>query len=79
MKGTLRHVGLVVKNLKTATHTYCQLGFKVTERETIKVVKLQDPKGNIIELLSGKWKSHLAINLYEDEAGNLIEMVEEKR
>ena len=49
------------------------------ERETIKVVKLQDRKGNIIELLSGKWKSHLAINLYEDDAGNLIEAVEEKK
>jgi hypothetical protein len=42
------------------------------------VVKLQDPKGNIIELLSGKWKPHLAINLYEDDAGNLIETVEKK-
>ena len=79
MKGNLRHMGLVVRNLKTATHTYCQLGFKVIERETIKVVKLQDQKGNIIELLSGKWKSHIAVNLYEDDAGNLIEVVEEKR
>jgi len=51
----------------------------VIERETIKVVKLQDQKGNIIELLSGKWKSHIAVNLYEDDAGNLIEVVEEKR
>ena len=49
------------------------------ERETIKVVKLQDQKGNIIELLSGKWKCHIAVNLYEDDAGNLIEVVEEKK
>ena len=77
MRGTLRHVGLVVRNLKATTHTYCQLGWKVIERETIKVVKLQDQKGNIIELLSGKWKSHIAINLYEDDAGNLVEVVKD--
>jgi len=47
----------------------------VIERETIKVVKLQDSKGNMVELLSGKWKSHLAIDLYEDDAGNLVEVI----
>ena len=49
------------------------------ERETIKAVKLQDHKGNIIELLSGKWKSHIAVNLYEDDVGNLIEVVGERK
>lgn len=75
MKGNLRHVGIVVKDLKQATHTYCQLGFKIIERDTIKVVKLADNKGNVIELLRGKWKSHIAINLYEDDAGNLVEVI----
>ncbi len=54
------------------------MGFKIIERETIKVVKLQDSKGNIIELLKGKWKDHIAVNLYEDDAGNLVEVVNER-
>ena len=77
MKGTLRHVGIVVKDLKQATHTYCGLGFKIIEKDTIKIVKLADSKGNVVELLKGKWKSHIAIDLYEDDAGNLVEVVKD--
>jgi len=48
----------------------------VIERDTIKVVKIAHPKdGRVLEFLKGKWKNHIAVDLYEDPADNLIEAV----
>jgi len=49
----LRHVGIVVKDLNKSTKFYCNLGFKVVERDTLKIVKLADSDGNTFELIKG--------------------------
>jgi hypothetical protein len=40
---------------------------------------MKDEKGNVIELIEGKYHPHLAVNWLEDEDGNWIELVEDKR
>ncbi len=77
MQTEIRHVGLVVKDLKKSIQLYRQLGFEVIERDILRVVKLRNESGDIIELVKGKWKPHIAINFYEDPDGNLLEMVKE--
>jgi hypothetical protein len=39
---------------------------------------MEDSRGNRFELLRGRWKDHIAVDLYEDINGNLIETVREK-
>ena len=74
---TLRHAGILVKDLNEAVKTYVALGFRqFISRETLTVVKLADHEGNVIELVQGNWKPHIAVNWYEDQDGNLIEVVE---
>lgn len=76
---TLRHVGFPVKNLEQATKDYQALGFKPMEPiEILRVQKMTDSKGAMIELVEGNWHEHIAVNWYETEDGNYVETVEEK-
>ena len=79
MIATLRHVGILVKDLEKAKQMYLSLGFREIERERLEVIKMCDVSGNTIELVKGNWKPHVAVNWYSDGQGNLIEVVEEKR
>ena len=71
----LRHVGIVVKDINESVKLYKKMGFKVLERDTLKVVKMIDSDANVFELVQGKWHPHLAINFYEDENKNFMEVV----
>ena len=74
-KTRLRHVGIVVKDINESVKLYKKMGFKVSERETLEVVKMIDKDGSVFELVQGKWKPHLAVLFYEDFDGNLLEVV----
>ena len=77
---TLRHAGILVKNLEEAIKTYQILGFTPLEPiETLRVMKMTDSTGATIELVEGRWHPHLAINWYADDDGNYIEVVHEKK
>lgn len=78
-KATLRHAGILVPDLDEAMELYTALGFKFLTREKLEVVKMQDEKGELIELVQGEnWHPHIAVNWYEDQGGNYIEVVEKK-
>ena len=78
MHGSLRHAGILVKDLTQARKTYESLGFQVLEpMEHLKVLKMTDGHGNKIELVEGHWHPHIAVNWYETEDGNYIEIVKE--
>ncbi len=71
----LRHVGIVVKDFGQI-EIWEHMGYKVIERDIIEVVKLMnDETGNVIELVKGKWNPHIAVNFFEDEDKNLLEVV----
>ena len=76
---TLRHAGVLVKNLESAIEEYRNLGFKPLEIEELRVCKMTDGNGNMIELVQGNWHPHLAVNWYEDDSGNYIETVRERK
>lgn len=78
MHATLRHAGVLVKDLESAIDEYRRLGFSPLEIETLRVCKMTDGNGNTIELVQGNWHPHLAVNWYEDDSGNYIETVEER-
>ena len=75
---TLRHSGLLVRDLKRAVKLYRSLGFKPVSREVLKVVKMIDRKGQTVELVQGNWHEHIAVDWYEDGEGNYIETVRRK-
>ncbi len=77
MRGTLRHAGILVKDLEESMAIYEQAGFKKVEVEMLTVVKMADKNGAMIELVQGNWHPHIAVNWYEDPDGNYIETVEE--
>ena len=72
MKGTFRHTGILVKSLKEAEPIYRALGFLPISHEKLEVLKMEDERGNVIELVQGKWKPHIAVNWYADPDGNLV-------
>ena len=78
MYGTLRHAGILVKDLEGAMQMWQQAGFEPLEVENLRVCKMTDKNGATIELVQGNWHPHIAVNWYEDESGNYIETVEEK-
>ncbi len=74
---TLRHVGILVKDLEESMKQYKALGFsQCASIETLRVVKMKDCEGNMIELVCGNWNPHIAVNWVADRDGNLIEVVE---
>jgi hypothetical protein len=76
MQGSLRHAGILVKDLEAATGIYQALGFQPLEPiETLRVQKMTDSNGAMIELVEGNWHPHIAVNWYEDQDGNYIEAV----
>jgi len=75
MQTEIRHVGVVVKDIKEAERIYKILGFKVVGRSKLLVTKMEDSKGNLLELVQGKWHPHLAITFYQDPSGNYMEVV----
>ena len=76
---SLRHVGILVKNLKRATETYKILGFRpLGPVENLKVQKMEDQNGKVIELFEpGVYRPHIAVNWVEDQDGLLAELVKE--
>lgn len=75
-KISLRHVGLMVRDLEMAVMFYQVLGFKrMGKQETLKVQKMRDWKGGVIELVQGKWHPHIAVTWIKDPDGNLMEVV----
>ena len=75
-KMSLRHTGILVKDLDLAVRFYKLLGFKaVGKMETLKVQKMKDRKGNLIEFVQGKWSPHIAVTWIEDPDGNKVEVV----
>lgn len=77
---TLRHAGVLVKDLNNARVVYEQMGYTpVAPIETLCVLKMRDAEGATIELVQGNWHPHIAVNWLADEDGNYIEIVEEKR
>lgn len=64
-----------MKDLRQSIQDYKALGFEVVDRETLRVVKMQDSCENMIELVKGNWKPHLCVNFYETLDGNYIEVV----
>ena len=79
MPGTLRHAGILVKDLEKAIQTYQELGYQPLEIEKIRVVKMTDKNGAMIELVEGKWHPHIAVNWYHDGQGNYVEIVKEDK
>ena len=78
MHASLRHAGILVKDLNQARKTYESLGFQALEPvEHLRVLKMTDGNGAMIELVEGHWHPHLAVNWYETEDGNYIEIVKE--
>ena len=74
---TLRHTGKLVRNLEESQKIYEKLGFKQLEPvEHLRVVKLADINGRMIELVEGNWHDHIAVNFYKDPDDNTIETVE---
>ena len=77
MQGALRHAGILVKNLERARAIYQKMGFEPLEPiETLRVMKMTDSNGAMIELVEGRWHPHIAVNWYETEDGNYVETVE---
>ena len=76
---TLRHAGLLVRDLKRSVPVWKRCGFKVVSRESLKVVKLRDQKGQTVELVQGRWHPHLAVDWYDDGEGNYLEIVRRKK
>lgn len=70
MIAKLRHAGIVVKDLKKAEKFYNRLGFsrlraiqlETWNRKKLKILKLSDGD-DIIELIQGDWRPHLAFTL----------------
>jgi len=55
------------------------MGFEALEPvEHLRVLKMTDATGAMIELVEGHWHPHVAVNWYETEDGNYVETVEEK-
>mgnify|MGYP001615278597 CR=1 FL=1 len=76
-QATLRHAGILVKDLDEAAIIYQALGFKPISREKLEVIKMADEDGKLIELVQGEnWHPHIAVNWYSDGQGNYIEVVE---
>ncbi len=86
---SIRHFGLVVKDLKRAIRWWSQLGFqvKVVSEEEWSERRLKIAK---LELIEGDWRPHLALTFrllryqvrpwgivlfVEDSEGNEVEMV----
>jgi len=72
MTGRLRHMGLVVRDLKTELEFCRKLGLEklatrpVTEiwkHNELKIMKLRDSGNGLIELVQGDWKPHIAITV----------------
>lgn len=77
--GTLRHVGVKVNNIRDGVKDYERLGFKICAPvEVVRVQKMIDRKGGMIELIEGNYNPHVAVNWFEDSSGNLIELVTEE-
>lgn len=79
MKGTLRHVGILVKSLEESEPVYRALGFLPISREKLEVLKMEDLQGNVIELVQGNWHPHIAVNWYADPDQNYVEVVKERQ
>ena len=78
MHASLRHAGILVKDLSQARKTYENLGFQALESvEHLRVLKMTDATGAMIELVEGHWHPHIAVNWYETEDGNYVETVRE--
>ena len=75
---TLRHVGILVKELDSAIEDWKRQGFqRVGPIEHLRVVKLLGKNGQLLELVQGNWSPHIAVNWWRDGSENLIETVEE--
>ena len=75
---SLRHAGILVKDLEKAIKNYQRVGFQPLEPiETLRVQKMTDSKGQMIELVEGNWHPHIAVNWFKDDDGNYIEIVKE--
>ena len=78
MQGAMRHAGILVKNLERARAIYQKMGFEPLEPiEMLRIQKMTDCNGAMIELVEGNWHEHIAVNWYETEDGNYIETVKE--
>jgi len=89
----LRHFGLVVKDHKETVEFYKRLGFKVIKKSIEKwlthdlaIVKMENEKGEILELIIGDWRPHIALNsedspnyLWEQFAGKANQILTVKR
>jgi len=74
---TLRHAGVLVRSVERARAMYEKIGWTALEPvEHLRVQKMVDREGNVIELVEGNWHPHIAVNWYADEDGNYIEVVE---
>ena len=77
---SLRHTGILVKSLARSIRDYQAMGFRpIGKIERLKVQKMQDSEGKILELVQGSWSDHIAVNWYRDNNGNLLEVVECKK
>lgn len=78
MSMTLRHVGILVKDLDESVRQYRKQGFRPKGAiETLLVAKMVDQDDNVLELVQGNWSPHIAVNWWRDGSENLIETVEE--
>ncbi len=77
MPATFRHAGVLVEDLETAIRQWQAIGFEPTEVEALRVCKMTDKNGAMIELVEGNWHPHIAVNWYEDDNGNYLETVED--
>ena len=78
MHATLRHAGILVKDLEASIKMWEAIGFKTLEVEMLTVCKMTDKNGAMIELVQGNWHDHIAVNWYETPEGFYIETVEDK-
>lgn len=61
-----------------ARETYELMGFRqIAQIEALRVLKMADSEGRVIELVQGNWHPHIAVNWLEDADGNYIEIVKE--
>jgi catechol 2,3-dioxygenase-like lactoylglutathione lyase family enzyme len=87
MKGIVRHWGIPCQNLERSISWYRHFGVHDLQFSTeiwttdfyktggtehkLKIVKMRDDSGNILELIQNDWKPHIALTLYEGTMDDL--------
>ena len=73
-KITLRHIAVIVNDLRESKKYFEGLGYKEIHREKFQVVKMRNQKGDMFELIKGQFYAHVCVNFYETKSGQYLEV-----